>query len=471
MGNYASLESEGFINDNGDIIESTLYVNDEATEKAAEKEIHRGAMERSRASIGRNSSFNLYFGNSSSSSTIDDSGQDFYGSGDHIDDNEDHLFNDFVEMDETANKYSSESFQENELMEKPISTNILDSLCTSGVLNRTNEYGYFNEKVLQELTSGNMWAGSAHWKKTNRSQNFKKAQPKNVESTCSKQKKKKGSKKLENSLFVDIKQSRCECVEIVLNKARKLRRQKKDSTQMTQAQKKKNHKENNLLPPDAEINISKLSTLFLRPDATIKYPKNDCSKVQKNVGFHDEETFFCQGFDDGDDHSFGNDINGSSGINFDCNSPVKQFDETQHCGIQELEGVRKVDKVRVAYATVSKKVDVKRLKKDLWAEVESGIATLSINDSEEVAEEKEEEEKEEEKEEKEEKDIEIESNKTENNDILSFNQTVQSLSCSQAQEDVSVAYYFICMLHLANEKGLCLENEDNGLKDFSISRK
>merc|ERR1711957_499249 len=126
------------------------------------------------------------------------------------------------------------------------------------------------------------------------------------------------------------------------------------------------------------------------------------------------------------------------------------------------EGVRKVDKVRVAYATVSKKVDVKRLKKDLWAEVESGIATLSINDSEEVAEEKEE---------KEEKDIEIESNKTENNDILSFNQTVQSLSCSQAQEDVSVAYYFICMLHLANEKGLCLENEDNGLKDFSISRK
>merc|ERR1712238_73914 len=113
------------------------------------------------------------------------------------------------------------------------------------------------------------------------------------------------------------------------------------------------------------------------------------------------------------------------------------------------EGVRKVDKVRVAYATVSKKVDVKRLKKDLWAEVESGIATLSINDSEEVAEEK----------------------KKENNDILSFNQTVQSLSCSQAQEDVSVAYYFICMLHLANEKGLCLENEDNGLKDFSISRK
>ena len=76
-----------------------------------------------------------------------------------------------------------------------------------------------------------MWAGFAHWKKTNRSQNFKKAQPKNVESTCSKPKKKTGSKKLENSLFVDINQSRCECVEIVLNKARKLRRQKKDSTQ------------------------------------------------------------------------------------------------------------------------------------------------------------------------------------------------------------------------------------------------
>ena len=53
-------------------------------------------MERSRASIGTNSSLNLYFGNSFSSSTIDDSGQYVYGSGDHFDDNEDQLFNGFV---------------------------------------------------------------------------------------------------------------------------------------------------------------------------------------------------------------------------------------------------------------------------------------------------------------------------------------------------------------------------------------
>ena len=38
--------------------------------------------------------------------------------------------------------------------------------------------------------------------------------------------------------------------------------------------------------------------------------------------------------------------------------------------VPDLEGVRKVEKVRVGYATVAKKVDAERLKKDLWDKLE-----------------------------------------------------------------------------------------------------
>ena len=36
-------------------------------------------------------------------------------------------------------------------------------------------------------------------------------------------------------------------------------------------------------------------------------------------------------------------------------------------------------------------------------------------------------------------------------------------------QEVSVSYYFICLLHLANEKGLKLDDQ-TGLSDLQISR-
>ena len=40
----------------------------------------------------------------------------------------------------------------------------------------------------------------------------------------------------------------------------------------------------------------------------------------------------------------------------------------------------------------------------------------------------------------------------------------------QGQEEVTLPFYFICLLHLANEKGLELQGQDD-LSDFCIASK
>jgi condensin complex subunit 2 len=46
--------------------------------------------------------------------------------------------------------------------------------------------------------------------------------------------------------------------------------------------------------------------------------------------------------------------------------------------------------------------------------------------------------------------------------------SLQSVYPAQAMEDISTSYCFICLLHLANEKGLVLEDVE-GLTELNIS--
>lgn len=46
---------------------------------------------------------------------------------------------------------------------------------------------------------------------------------------------------------------------------------------------------------------------------------------------------------------------------------------------------------------------------------------------------------------------------------------LQSVYPKQAMADISTSYCFICLLHLANEKGLVIEKEE-GLQELSIRR-
>ena len=157
---------------------------------------------------------------------------------------------------------------------------------------------------------------------------------------------------------------------------------------------------------------------------------------------------FDDGIDDSYDDGPGFELNDNDGGNF-----VEMDDYV----VKDLEDVRKVEKVQVKHATVAKKVDVKRLKKDLWSEVEARTAAPQlINDSEEA--------------EQTQNDSEMSMEKNSENCETSFKNVVDDLGANQAQEDVSLAFYFICVLHLANEKCLKLENGEHGLNDFVITR-
>jgi condensin complex subunit 2 len=111
-----------------------------------------------------------------------------------------------------------------------------------------------------------------------------------------------------------------------------------------------------------------------------------------------------------------------------------------------------VTKVRVGYATVAKKVDVKRLKRDLWNQLESqfGSATENVHDIEP-------------------KDA-VEEAVEAKTDAVTFQETVRELELQKSQADVTVPFYFICILHLANEKGLELTSTslDHPLDNFII---
>lgn len=139
------------------------------------------------------------------------------------------------------------------------------------------------------------------------------------------------------------------------------------------------------------------------------------------------------------------------------------FVENDDYVVKDLDDVRKVDQVLVTHATIAKKVDVRRLKKDLWTEVEAKIAPTSQAEGCQNVESMEDNEHKNEVNQKIVLDEEVDS-------TLSFQDTVKKLTGCQKQEDVSLPFYFICMLHLANEKQLRLENAADGLNDFIISQ-
>lgn len=57
-------------------------------------------------------------------------------------------------------------------------------------------------------------------------------------------------------------------------------------------------------------------------------------------------------------------------------------------------------------------------------------------------------------------------------ETLKFTDVIQGLQGvypKQAMDDISTSYCFICLLHLANEKGLVIENQE-GLMDLDIRK-
>lgn len=425
------LNKEGFV-DNDLRKKGRRYASSYQEEKDAEMSIHQDALERSRVSQGNLAVTGIINNNISVES--DDEHEfapdDFGG---HNDD-DDLEFTDFIAADENGDRYSSISFQNEPhedyaVLGQTTTFAMLNSLFAGDALGG-NEYQFYSQATLEKLSQGNNWAGSQHWKKTDRirrkcAQSLKAETPKRKKPT-------------KERVFVNLSApiDMGDTIEPAVRNKRGI-----DPIQLSKAMKAKYSKCYNLLPLDACFGVKQLSTLFLRPNAVVR-PSNAkaADQVNKTVGFQATVDTFGDGnsWDDGDDDGLGFALADENNDDF---------------VIKELDGVRKVQKTRVGYASIATLVDVKRLKKELWTELESNFVLK------EKGKEAGEETSEVEGGTKPESEEEIQK--------LSFNDTIVEMSTSQSQSDVTLPFYFICLLHLANEKGLRLESQ--GLKDFFIS--
>lgn len=261
-------------------------------EKEAEISIHKEALERSRAS-----GVHLNFSGVSFEASDDWGGDDDDGYG-----ADDAAFDDFVAMDENAARYSGGTgFDLNNtqlnasgriLNETNQTTMMLDVICGVDVINSGSQYGYFDANAIGKMTNGNLWAGAAHWKKSER---VRKKPNRLLEeggddNAGTAPKKKRGSRKKKEKVYLELHESlpTGTFARLVLP-----RRSKTDPLQISQAAKQRQSKDDNLLPFDAAITIDQFSRLYLRPDASVRSIENgNISQSDKRVGKSTRVIFF-----------------------------------------------------------------------------------------------------------------------------------------------------------------------------------
>lgn len=434
---YSELEADGFVDQRKK--PSKRYASTQQEENEADKSIHQEALERSRVSAGG-------MGRSFQDDYDDDDAApmfapDDFGGGDDGDD-DDAGFDAFIALDDNGERFSSISFRESLLSapeKKSQADVLLDAICSGNVLGNAGENEFFDTQALEMSMSENQWAGSAHFSLSH----WKRSEPVRKRQEKAKTKKTTRAKKTKKKSSPNVDLNARPVLEDILRKPPKGKRGS-NPLQMSKTMVATKTKEDNLLPYDTGVGADKLSSLFLRQ--AMVQPSNEKSSMKnKTVCFDNEvETFGGGG---GFDDSFGEDDDGPGFMFADDDAGGDDGNQDDFV-MEELKAVRKVDtkSVQVGYATIAKKVDVKRLKRDLWTGIESSILPKSKGDDVDVD------------------DDPLEESKAE--ECLSFQDTVRDMEGCKTQVDVTLPFYFICVLHLANEKGLKLESL--GLEDFVI---
>lgn len=461
---HSQLEVEGYCPPSPDCRSGqrrrreNYYGVSEEEETLADRSIHKEAQERSRYSLARSvmDEDDEEIVRSRQSSLLPSPSQPPLGTGD--DDSMDEggvlgggAFDDGISDyddddggDPFGARFSTSSFDRQQG-----TAALLDALSTTQSLWTTdNDNAYWKSEV---ASGGNQWAGVAHWKATRKTPGKTPRKPAVTPGKTPGKGKRMGAtnrqrvKGQEKEVLVDLAERSQEEVDSVLFPSSKGKKVMMIWTKTTIA---KHARNDNVLPLDAGIAPEQMISLFLRP-APIK------TESIKTVGFADEQD--CGGFVAFDDYG-GDDDDGPGFAMNDNDEPLGDDQDKETLFLQELEGIRKVEKVHVGYATVAKKVDVKRLKLDLWDELHERLDERAAR----LVEKK-------------------ETNKSDEDDdkgslpgmeaepcATSFFEAVQDMEQRKTskQADVTLPFYFICILHLANEKGLRLESRS--LDDFDI---
>lgn len=375
----------------------------------------------------------------------------------------------------------------------------------------TSEFGYFD--MNQVMSQQNAWAGAKHWKFGRRTRsthipsettsliNVNDAgDDSDGEEAAAGGKGKKPKKKAtaKDNMFFDFESEPLPRDAFLVPK-----KGKTDTTVFTSAARDK-QKQNAVeslydLPPDAKLQVKDLCRMFLCPSIIVPPSQGfthilgeanplanshdrvwgaaqEAPKPRKQSGrksillskpINPEEPFHSM-VDDAADYGDNNDDEYDGGDNFasgpgddyrqDFNCTI--LDESQFFNTQSsqqsvvgleintgnlLKAARTVEKVDIGYATVSTKVNVRKLKSDIWDHIHRTIRNRpapvdtenAAPPSDPVA-------------------PPARGNKAgkekESKEAISFRGLIGTVSQKQEQSSVTLPFYFICLLHLANEK-------------------
>jgi condensin complex subunit 2 len=465
------------------------YHPDAQQEQDADFSIHQEAMERSQRKITIGSGMKLspatalfrnrwsnYGSNQENASpsdnfSIDDSVCGGFIHDDGIDDDDDdHCFDTFI-----ANARYSDVSVLNSAGQAAPETNLssanhhasaiasfIDNIAAGVTVLSRNDFEYFTSSNFPKGDNNNVWAGASHWKRngSNLPKNSKETIPKNKKTKS----RKTANRKTKEEPLVDFATNSAPDLSFLWKDTSK-RKGSTASTQLSRATITKYTNEENILPIDLGFynrddfgGLQQMTSLFLRPKVSILQSLSHSNimlsegtvEIRKTVEFHlpnSADRFNDQEDNDGPGYDFGAD------------------DDDDEFLVPELEDVRKVNKVRVGYATVAKKVDVKRLKRDLWQELESRFGMISTTNNATTIENTQDSEfYEAQRIESDDEGVAVAPDASEKGrtpeTVISFHEAVRSLGEQQTQGDITLPFYFICILHLANENGLRLEQGD-----------
>lgn len=248
----------------------------------------------------------------------------------------------------------------------------------------------------------------------------------------------------------------------------------------------KKHTENAsdlVLPVDTHIELSLFFRHFLkeRPQFFRKRGSGVLDAIKRENPSVDSFEFGDSSGDTADDHDRGqpftyNEDSGGFEVDYDDEDDgTSGVDDPGTEALYSVEGLvqadRVVEKIGVHYERFAKRVDVKKLKGSIWDHLEKKVAKskakedatggkpndveqadTSLNESGKRPRGPEEDGKDEEEEQLE----------------TTFENVVENVA-GKVPSNVTVSFYFICVLHLANEKGLELVGQDD-LRNFQIRK-
>lgn len=318
-----------------------------------------------------------------------------------------------------------------------------------GAITSGNEYAFFD---MEALMKSNSWAGARHWRFAAKkaAPAADKAVPEGTEELEAPEPGKKATKKAtkKEAFVLSFAAPASEGLFAVNAKSRS------DTTmQTTAAVDKASAAANELfLPVDSKLQARDLCRLFLCPPmlvppAMLTHMLQPSAQAQGTTGdmiwgqvrpvpSSSGPLAYNNNYDDDDDDGGGYGYAGDDGDDdFDSRPPAAAEMEVPEGlalqGDRLLQATRVVEKLEIGYATVAKRVNVRKLKGDLWSHISTQVAPADKAAAEEDQ---------------------IPCAKAGKKDTLSFQEVVNDLALGQQQSEVTLPFYFICLLHLANEK-------------------